>query len=181
MAFVYKLNGESIVYSNRLENLEASTSFSSMLLIQTLPLILIVFTHHTHHLCSALPSYQSLGGLSERELEDAMVELSSEAVYPPAPPPRMEFNGTKLVNDEAHPWMPLREGDIRGPCPGLNTLASHGVRLIYVRPFRISLILITLKLKYLPRDGVVTPAQVITAVQEGGWAPAKMDTVNRPV
>jgi hypothetical protein len=54
--------------------------------------------------------------------------LATEAVYPPPPPPQMEFNGTKLVNDEAHPWMPLREGDVRGPCPGLNTLASHGVR-----------------------------------------------------
>ena len=31
------------------------------------------------------------------------------------------------LNDAAHPWMPLRANDIRGPCPGLNTLASHGV------------------------------------------------------
>ncbi|KIJ31529.1 hypothetical protein M422DRAFT_185801, partial [Sphaerobolus stellatus SS14] len=52
----------------------------------------------------------------------------------------------KLVNDKAHPWMPLREGDQRGPCPGLNTLASHG---------------------YLPRNGIATPAQIVTAVQEG--------------
>lgn len=45
------------------------------------------------------------------------------------PPGPLEFNGTKLVNDDKHPWMPLRTGDIRGPCPGLNTLASHGVDL----------------------------------------------------
>ncbi|KIJ50121.1 hypothetical protein M422DRAFT_245925 [Sphaerobolus stellatus SS14] len=42
--------------------------------------------------------------------------------------------------------MPLRKGDIRGPCPGLNTLASHG---------------------YLPRNGIATPAQVVEAAQEG--------------
>ncbi|KIJ26514.1 hypothetical protein M422DRAFT_272390 [Sphaerobolus stellatus SS14] len=42
--------------------------------------------------------------------------------------------------------MPLRKGDIRGPCPGLNTLASHG---------------------YLPRNGIATPAQIVEAAQEG--------------
>ncbi|KAJ2914371.1 heme-thiolate peroxidase, partial [Candolleomyces efflorescens] len=106
-------------------------------------LLLIVATLHQ---CNGFPSYRSLGGLSEREQNAAMDKLAQVAVYPPPPPPKMEYNGTKLVNDEAHPWMPLREGDIRGPCPGLNTLASHG---------------------YLPRDGVVTPVQLITAVQEG--------------
>ncbi|KIJ39642.1 hypothetical protein M422DRAFT_257470 [Sphaerobolus stellatus SS14] len=35
---------------------------------------------------------------------------------------------------------------MRGPCPGLNTLASHG---------------------YLPRNGIVTPTQIINAVQDG--------------
>jgi hypothetical protein len=48
-------------------------------------------------------------------------------VLPPNPPGPLEFNGTKLVNDRDHPWKPLQKGDIRGPCPGLNTLASHGV------------------------------------------------------
>lgn len=49
---------------------------------------------------------------------------------PEPPPGPLVFNGTKLVNDEDHPWMPPAEGDVRGPCPGLNTLASHGVRLV---------------------------------------------------
>ncbi|KAJ2924549.1 hypothetical protein H1R20_g12538, partial [Candolleomyces eurysporus] len=71
---------------------------------------------------------------------------SEQGVDPPPPPGPPSFTGTKLVNDADHPWQPLREGDIRGPCPGLNTLASHG---------------------YLPRDGVATPAQIITATQEG--------------
>jgi len=55
------------------------------------------------------------------------------------------------VYDAAHPFQPDQPGDMRGPCPGLNTLASHG---------------------YLPRTGVATPAQIINAVQEGfnmGW------------
>jgi hypothetical protein len=46
---------------------------------------------------------------------------------PEPPPGPLIFNGTKLVHDEDHPWMPPGEDDIRGPCPGLNTLASHGV------------------------------------------------------
>ncbi|KAJ2914351.1 heme-thiolate peroxidase, partial [Candolleomyces efflorescens] len=71
---------------------------------------------------------------------------SSEGVDPPPPPGPPAYTGIKLVNDADHPWEPLRPGDERGPCPALNTLASHG---------------------YLPRDGVATPAQLITATQEG--------------
>ena len=43
------------------------------------------------------------------------------------PPGKPTFQGAKLVNDNEHPWKTLQPGDIRGPCPGLNTLASHGV------------------------------------------------------
>ncbi|KJA15815.1 hypothetical protein HYPSUDRAFT_193960 [Hypholoma sublateritium FD-334 SS-4] len=67
------------------------------------------------------------------------------ALPPPPPPPIADTSG-RLVHDAAHPWHAPEEGDMRGPCPGLNTLASHG---------------------WLPRDGVATPAQIITAVQEG--------------
>ncbi|CAA7264115.1 unnamed protein product, partial [Cyclocybe aegerita] len=70
----------------------------------------------------------------------------SEYQEPELPPGPLEDTSAKLVNDEAHPWQPLRPEDIRGPCPGLNTLASHG---------------------YLSRNGVATPAQIINAVQEG--------------
>lgn len=76
---------------------------------------------------TAFPSYGSLAGLSERELDDILPQLAG--VVPGKPPVPLEFNGTKLVNDQAHPWKPLRKNDIRGPCPGLNTLASHGVSL----------------------------------------------------
>ncbi|TFK18228.1 aromatic peroxygenase precursor [Coprinopsis marcescibilis] len=92
----------------------------------------------------AFPRYGSLAGLSERQLAEIIPTL--DAKLPPQPPGPQGFTGAKLVDDAAHPWRPLRRGDIRGPCPGLNTLASHG---------------------YLPRDGVVTPAQLIVAVQEG--------------
>ncbi|KAH6910883.1 Chloroperoxidase, partial [Coprinopsis sp. MPI-PUGE-AT-0042] len=61
-------------------------------------------------------------------------------------PPPQTFTGAMLVNDAAHPYRAPRAGDLRGPCPGLNTLANHG---------------------WLPRDGVATPAQIITAVQDG--------------
>ncbi|KAF6744790.1 aromatic peroxygenase precursor [Ephemerocybe angulata] len=51
--------------------------------------------------------------------------------------------GGKPVQKPAYP--PLERDDIRGPCPGLNTLASHG---------------------YLPSNGVASPSQIINAVQE---------------
>ncbi|KAF6745164.1 aromatic peroxygenase precursor [Ephemerocybe angulata] len=92
----------------------------------------------------AFPAYGSLGGLSARQVEAATAGFP--AVLPPGPPPPLTFSGAKLVNDKAHPYKAPRPGDIRGPCPGLNTLANHG---------------------YLPSSGVATPAQIITATQEG--------------
>ncbi|KXN81291.1 Aromatic peroxygenase [Leucoagaricus sp. SymC.cos] len=93
---------------------------------------------------AAFPSYGSLAGLPREELDKILPTL--QARTPGNPPPPLEFNGTKLVNDPQHPWQPLKDGDIRGPCPGLNTLASHG---------------------YLPRNGIASPVQIINAVQEG--------------
>jgi hypothetical protein len=93
---------------------------------------------------TAFPAYHSLAGLSREELESILPELK---VAPPEDPPGPPADtSAKLVNDAYHPWLPLAKGDIRGPCPGLNTLASHG---------------------YLPRNGIATPAQIINAVQEG--------------
>ncbi|KIJ27631.1 hypothetical protein M422DRAFT_190789 [Sphaerobolus stellatus SS14] len=92
----------------------------------------------------AFPQYQSLGGLNERELEALLPRLNPVRHPPPPSPPK--DTSIRLVNDKNHPWMPLRKGDIRGPCPGLNTLASHG---------------------YLPRNGIATPAQIVEAAQEG--------------
>lgn len=51
-------------------------------------------------------------------------------VNPPNPPPAPTFLGAKLVNDPAHPFRAPKKTDLRGPCPGLNTLANHGVRLL---------------------------------------------------
>ncbi|KAJ2923960.1 heme-thiolate peroxidase, partial [Candolleomyces eurysporus] len=92
----------------------------------------------------ASPQYGSLAGLSAREWNELIPRLNQ--VDPPNPPGPLEYNGTKLVHDRAHPFKAPREGDIRGPCPGLNTLANHG---------------------YLPHNGVATPSQIINAVQEG--------------
>lgn len=92
----------------------------------------------------AFPSYGSLAGLSEAELDRIIPLLEPRNAGPPPGP--LKNTSTKLVNDKKHPWKPLRYGDIRGPCPGLNTLASHG---------------------WLPRDGIATPAQIVNAVQEG--------------
>ncbi|KAJ2925816.1 heme-thiolate peroxidase, partial [Candolleomyces eurysporus] len=90
----------------------------------------------------AFPSYADV--LKRQETEDASSPF--RPVDPPLPPGPPEFTGAKLVNDPAHLWMPLRDGDVRGPCPGMNTLASHG---------------------YISRDGVASPSDMVTAVQEG--------------
>ncbi len=76
---------------------------------------------------AAFPTYASLAGLSREELDSIIPTLQRR--LPGNPPGPLQSNGTKLVNDVEHSWEPLKEGDIRGPCPGLNTLASHGVSL----------------------------------------------------
>ncbi|KAG8213300.1 heme-thiolate peroxidase [Butyriboletus roseoflavus] len=96
------------------------------------------------------PEYRSLAGLSPQEVRAVARTFSSVPGAQPLPPP-ISDTSAKLVYDAAHPYQPDHPGDIRGPCPGLNTLASHG---------------------YLSRTGVATPAEIINAVQEGfnmGW------------
>lgn len=87
------------------------------------PLVLVVLGFAS--IATSFPSYGSLAGLSESELEAIIPTLNIRDV--PRPPGPLKFNGTKLVNDKDHPFKPLQSGDMRGPCPGLNTLASHGV------------------------------------------------------
>jgi Peroxidase, family 2 len=48
-------------------------------------------------------------------------------VNQPNTPPPPNFLGERLVNDAAHPYQAPKKSDLRGPCPGLNTLANHGV------------------------------------------------------
>jgi len=87
---------------------------------------------------------QLLVGVQADDIEVLARNVDFRGVPPPPGP--LEDTNAKLVNDFFHPWEPLREEDIRGPCPGLNTLASHG---------------------YFPRNGIATPAQIIEAAQEG--------------
>lgn len=74
----------------------------------------------------AFPAYGSLAGLSREELETIIPSLTFQP--PDSPPGPPADTSAKLVNDAAHPWKQQGPHDIRGPCPGLNTLASHGVR-----------------------------------------------------
>ena len=69
---------------------------------------------------------RSLSGLSIEERDLIISRLQVHQGDPFSGP--LNDTSTKLVNDKDHPWGPLQPGDIRGPCPGLNTLASHGVR-----------------------------------------------------
>ena len=74
---------------------------------------------------SSFPAHRSLAGLSREQLDLILPMLS---VAPPENPPGpLNDTSAKLVNDAAHPWRLPAPNDMRGPCPGLNTLASHGV------------------------------------------------------
>ncbi|THU90500.1 Cloroperoxidase [Dendrothele bispora CBS 962.96] len=37
-----------------------------------------------------------------------------------------KVDGSININPDAHPWIAPGPNDLRGPCPGLNTLANHG-------------------------------------------------------
>ncbi|RXW15742.1 heme-thiolate peroxidase [Candolleomyces aberdarensis] len=108
----------------------------------TVTVLLLHLVSHSPTL--AFPQYGSLAGLSAREWNELIPRLNQ--VDPPNPPEPLKYNGTKLVHDSAHPFEAPEPGDIRGPCPGLNTLANHG---------------------YLPHNGVASPSQIVNAVQEG--------------
>jgi hypothetical protein len=76
-------------------------------------------------LAGAFPAHASLGGLASAQLEKILPTLQ---VAPPENPPGPQNDtSARLVDDADHPWMPAAPNDMRGPCPGLNTLASHGV------------------------------------------------------
>lgn len=75
----------------------------------------------------AFPAYGSLAGRTDEEIE-VFVRTSTVPIVGAEPPPPVQSDtSAKLVADTAHPFKPAGSTDIRGPCPGLNTLASHGV------------------------------------------------------
>lgn len=77
---------------------------------------------------NAFPAHHSLGGLSREQLENIVPGLT---VAPPENPPGPSNDtSTRLVNDAAHPYIAPGPNDLRGPCPGLNTLANHGVSML---------------------------------------------------
>ncbi|KAH8806895.1 Chloroperoxidase [Flagelloscypha sp. PMI_526] len=61
-------------------------------------------------------------------------------------PPKQAYTGIKQIPDKKHPYKAPGPNDLRGPCPGLNTLANHG---------------------YLPRNGIATFEDIVNAVGEG--------------
>lgn len=79
-------------------------------------------------LTGAFPTYRSLGGLSKEQLDLILPTL--DVAPPEVPPGPLSDTSAKLVDDDAHPFMQPGPDDLRGPCPGLNTLANHGVSLL---------------------------------------------------
>ena len=114
---------------------------------------------------TGFPAYRSLAGLPIED-RDLIISRLQVRQAEPAPGPSNDTSA-KLVNDEDHPWKPLQPSDIRGPCPGLNTLASHGVRLFFI--FLFFHFRLTPHLQWLPRNGIATPAQIVYAIQQGAF------------
>ncbi|KAK0544810.1 hypothetical protein OC845_005406 [Tilletia horrida] len=88
--------------------------------------------------------HRSLAGLSEETINEIVARQAIVGALPP--PAGQSDTSSKLVFDSAHPYKAPGPNDIRGPCPGLNTLANHG---------------------YLNRTGIVTPQAIVQAVQKG--------------
>jgi hypothetical protein len=78
----------------------------------------------------AFPQHRSLAGLSSEQLEEILRRL--DVAPPETPPGPLNDTSARLVDDADHPWMAAAPNDMRGPCPGLNTLASHGVSYLVV-------------------------------------------------
>jgi hypothetical protein len=57
-------------------------------------------------------------------------------------------SGTIVIEKDLHEWRPQQPGEVRSPCPALNTLANHG---------------------YLPRDGKQLNHSIITRALEEGY------------
>lgn len=70
--------------------------------------------------------YESLAGYSREEVDNFARANPAATGALPAPPPQSD-TGWKLVNDFNHGYIAPKPTDMRGPCPGLNTLANHGV------------------------------------------------------
>ena len=113
---------------------------------------------------SAFPAYQSLAGCPREEVDLFIREHGESLVGAKPSPPALKDISSKLVHDAKHPYVAPGPNDLRGPCPGLNTLSNHGVSLIFhfdkgppTYP----------PIKYLDHSGIVTPQEIVAAVQEG--------------
>ncbi|KIJ48877.1 hypothetical protein M422DRAFT_247242 [Sphaerobolus stellatus SS14] len=91
----------------------------------------------------AFPQYQPLVGLSKQELDNILPRLN--IMTPPPPPGPLSNTSVKLVNDRVHLYgLPgkVKSTSVVTPLTKLNT-------------------------QYLPRNGIVTPTQIINAAQDG--------------
>ncbi|KIJ48606.1 hypothetical protein M422DRAFT_247457 [Sphaerobolus stellatus SS14] len=89
-------------------------------------------------LAVAFPTYESLAGLSERDVNEFIARNGVAPIPNPPAPLAKGQDGLKLVNDPVHPYIAAGPDDIRGPCPALNTLASHGMRMVLLGPISSS-------------------------------------------
>lgn len=99
-------------------------------MVHFLPQILPITLLLSVELASAFPAHGSLAGLSEMQLARILPTLIPSALEPPPGP--LNNTSAKIGPDPAHPWIAAGPNDIRGPCPGLNTLASHGVSFMHI-------------------------------------------------
>ncbi|KAF9518128.1 hypothetical protein BS47DRAFT_1389304 [Hydnum rufescens UP504] len=70
----------------------------------------------------------TLVGMTDEQM-DVFARSNPHAGALPPPGP-LQNASAKLVNDTEHSYIPPSPRDIQRPCPGLNTLASHGVSIL---------------------------------------------------
>lgn len=98
---------------------------------------------------SALPSYmlgQDMGEMERRMLEDAEANLEKRTTYPTTPSFDAAQQLVSVTGVNAFVAPDIANGDMRGPCPGLNAMANHG---------------------YIPHNGVATISQFVQGTFAG--------------
>jgi len=75
-----------------------------------------------------LQPWDSLAGRSQDDIEDFIKRHGPAIVGAQPLPAQPKDTGMKLVNDRLHQYQAPKKGAKRGPCPGMNSMANHGVR-----------------------------------------------------
>jgi len=111
-----------------------------------------------------LQPWDSLAGRSQDEIED-FIKRHGPAIVGAQPLPAQPTDTSKrLVHDANHQYIAPEPGFKRGPCPGMNSMSNHGVRLYGCKPKRRRA---DQSSQFYNRNGVDTPQALIQGSMDG--------------